>query len=69
MNDRPTEARLEDARLYAHEVRRIASRTNGEALAGHDFLAIRYCLVVIGGTLDKVPNAVLSGESGIPWRR
>lgn len=68
-DDRPTDARLEDARLYAHEVRQIASRTNSEALAGHDYLATRYCLVVIGGTLDKVPDAVLSGAPGIPWRR
>jgi uncharacterized protein with HEPN domain len=67
IDERSTVARLRDARLYADELSQIVSETT-KPLAGRDYLAIRYCLVVIGGTLGKVHHEVLAGESEIPWR-
>jgi uncharacterized protein with HEPN domain len=67
IDERSPDARSRDARLYAHEVRQIVPATT-ETLAGRDYLPIRYCLVVIGGALNKVPNEVLAGEPEIPWR-
>lgn len=67
IDERSIAARLRDARLYAQDVRQIVSETP-ETLVGRDYLAIRYCLVVIGGTLGKVPNEVLASESEIQWR-
>ena len=67
IDERRTVARLGDARLYAHEVGQIASDSK-KGSTDRDYLAIRYCLVVIGGTLHKVPDAVLASEPGIPWR-
>ena len=68
-DDRAAFARLNDARQYADEIRQMASRPDGEALNGRDFLAIRYCLVIVGETLDRVSDAVLAVEPAIPWRR
>src|ERR1044071_6009262 len=67
IDERTTAARMGEPRLYAHEVGRIASASK-KRFTDRDYLAIRYCLVVIGGTLDKVPDAVLASEPGIPWR-
>ncbi len=67
IDERSIAARLGDARLYAQDVGQIVLETT-EPLAGRDYLAIRYCLVVIGGTLGKVPHEVLDSESEIPWR-
>ncbi len=68
IDDRPTVERLNDARHYANEVRQIVSAAKSE-LDARDYLAIRYCLVVIGETLDRVPEDLLAHEPTIPWRR
>ena len=66
-DDRPAVARLNDARHYAREVRQIASDVQGGLLGARDYLAIYYCLVVIGEA-DRVPDDVLAREAAIPWR-
>jgi uncharacterized protein with HEPN domain len=66
--ERPTVARLEDARQYAERIRRIAP-SGDAALSERDVFAIRYCLAVIGEALDKVPETLLANEPEIPWRR
>ena len=67
IDERSIAARLKDVRLYAENLRQIISEIT-ETLAGRDYLAIRYCLVVIGRTLGKVPSEVVAGEPEIPWR-
>jgi uncharacterized protein with HEPN domain len=67
IDERSVAARLRDARQHAEDVRQIVVAAT-ESLSGRDHLAIRYCLVVIGGTLGRVPPGVLAGEPEIPWR-
>lgn len=65
--ERSTRARLTDARYYAREVRRIAISVG--TLDARDYQAIRYCLMVVGEALSRVPAHILAAEPAIPWRR
>ena len=68
INERLTVERLADARFYAEEVYRIASQSDART-SSNDHLAIRYCLVVIGETLGRVPTPIFADEVMIPWSR
>ena len=57
---------LSDARDFA---RKAHSHASGETLDERQYLAIRYCLVVVGEALDFVPDDVLAAEPEIPWRK
>jgi uncharacterized protein with HEPN domain len=68
--DRSPRARLIDARDFAREAQVIAaSSSNIGAVDARDYKAIRYCLLVVGEALSRVPASILQGESAIPWRR
>lgn len=60
---------LIDAREYAREARRIATDAEGEDFNDRDYLAIRYCLTVVGEALDQVPDDALALEPTFPWRQ
>jgi len=68
-DDRPVRAWLSDARIYADEARRIAHSKGEASLDRRDYLAIRYCLMVVGEALDWVPVDIFAREPAIPWRR
>jgi uncharacterized protein with HEPN domain len=65
--ERPPLARLIDARNYASEARQIAA--SAPVLNTRDYQAIRYCLMVVGEALDRVPDNQLASEPSIPWRQ
>lgn len=67
--ERPPPARLRDARDYAGEARRIAAFAAPGTLSSRDYQAVRYCLMVVGEALSRVPSAILVGEPTIPWRQ
>src|SRR3989338_3906650 len=67
--ERPVLARLNDARNYAREALTIAASAPAGALNARDYQAIRYCLMVVGEALSRVPADILTGEPTIPWRR
>ena len=60
---------LVDAREYARKARQMAFDANREELNERDYLAVRYCLVVLGEALDRVPDETLALEAAIPWRQ
>jgi uncharacterized protein with HEPN domain len=60
---------LSDAREYAREASRIAAHTAEGDLNQSDYLAIRYCLMVIGEALNQVPPELLASEADIPWHQ
>jgi uncharacterized protein with HEPN domain len=57
-----------DARNYAREAEHIATRAAEGNLSERDYLAILYCLMVVGEALNQVPVDAFASEPGIPWR-
>jgi uncharacterized protein with HEPN domain len=66
--DRPAIEFLADARHFAREAGRIARDAHAQ-ISATEYLAIRYCLLVVGEALDSVPQGLLAHEPGIPWRK
>jgi uncharacterized protein with HEPN domain len=64
-DERPVVAWLSDARRYANEARDLAGAQTND----RDYLAIRYCLLIVGEALDGVHADVLAQEPDIPWRQ
>jgi uncharacterized protein with HEPN domain len=60
---------LIDARDYARQAHRIGHGDGGRDWDTQDYLAARYCLVVIGEALNWVPEQVLADEAATPWRK
>jgi uncharacterized protein with HEPN domain len=69
MNDRPIRAWLIDAREYADQAHRIGRTLDGKLSDVRDYLAIRYCLLVVGEALNEVPESILAEITEIPWRQ
>ena len=67
--ERPALAWLQDAKNYAQEARQIAASARAGTPTSRDCQAIRYCLMVVGEALDRVPADILTSEPLIPWRR
>jgi uncharacterized protein with HEPN domain len=67
--ERSTRARLIDARDFAREAQAIAASTKIGAVDARDYKAIRYCLLVVGEALSRVPATILQGEPATPWRQ
>jgi uncharacterized protein with HEPN domain len=59
---------LIDACRYANQARSLAD-TGSVQPSTSDMLAIRYCLLVVGEALDRVPGTVLSQDTAMPWRK
>ena len=60
---------LNDAKSYAREARQIAISAQPGTLSSRDCQAIRYCPMVVGEALYRVPAEILVSERLIPWRR
>ncbi len=69
MNDRPVHAWLADARYYANQAHQIGRTFDRNASNDRDYLAIRYCLTVVGEALNEVSEDVLADAPDIPWRQ
>ena len=67
MTERPARAWLEDAQEYVQTANKIARSDNAPVLDIRDRMAIRYCLMVVGEALNRVPPHLLDEEPQIPW--
>src|SRR5262249_3874255 len=69
MSDRPVRARLGDARYYADLAHQIRRSLEFKSPYFRDYLAIRYCLLVVGEALNEIPDSILAERPDIPWRQ
>jgi uncharacterized protein with HEPN domain len=60
---------LVDARDYANRAHELAHNPGVSTWHARDYLAARYCLMVVGEALNWVPDGILQRESSIPWRK
>jgi uncharacterized protein with HEPN domain len=67
---RTTVERLQDARDFAAEARRIALGMDADIFEqNRDYhYAVRYCLLVVGEALRHVPDSIQYSAPEIPWR-